>query len=130
MKTKMKKIYLLAFLLTTITVSAQEAEKSEKKDIITCKIEDDFKEPERDKNTAKWAKQMNRFNKGAFPSLEDVKNHVAIDNDCDNSDVTLIRLSEQAGNGIYVYCVKGTQLKYKRMGTVIMIEGENPFKNN
>ncbi|WP_379861346.1 hypothetical protein [Mariniflexile ostreae] len=126
----MKKIYLLAFLLTTMTTFAQEAEKSGKKEVKTCEIKEGFKEPERDKKTKKWAKQMNRFNEGAFPSLEDVKNHVAIDNDCDNSEVTLMRLSEQAGNGIYVYCVKGTQLKYKRMGTVIMIEGENPFKNN
>lgn len=126
----MKIIYLLAFLLTTMTTFAQEAEKSEKKDIKTCKIEEGFKEPERDKKTVKWAKQMNRFNEGAFPSLEDVKKHVAIDNDCDISEVTLMRLSEQAGNGIYVYCIKGTQLKYKRMGTVIMTEGENPLGNN
>lgn len=126
----MKKIYLLAFLLASITAFAQETEKTEKKKVKNCVIEDGFKEPERDKKTKKWAKRMNRFNEGAFPSLADIKKHVAIDNDCEESEVTLMRLSEQAGNGIYVYCVKGTQLKYKRMGTVIMIEGENPFKNN
>jgi hypothetical protein len=125
----MKKIYLLAFVLISFASFGQEA-KSEKKEVKTCEVPKEFKEPERDKKTKKWAKKMNRFNEGAFPSLEDIKKHVAIDNDCEEPEVTLTRLSEQAGNGIYVYCVKGKQLKYKRMGTVIMIEGENPFKNN
>lgn len=126
----MKKIYLLAFMLISMTTFAQEAEKSEKKEVKTCVVEEGFKEPERDKKTEKWAKQMNKFGQNNFPTLSDIKSHVAIDNDCDSSEVTLIRLSEQSGNGIYVYCVKGKQIKYKRMGTVIMIEGENPFKNN
>src|SRR5690606_32951122 len=104
--------------------------KTEMKYNKTCEVPEGFKEPERDKKTEKWAKKMNRFNEGAFPSLEDIRKHVAIDNDCEIFEVTLTRLSEQAGNGIYIYCVKGIQLKYKRMGTVILIEGENPFKSN
>lgn len=121
----MKKIYLLTFVLISFATFGQET-KSEKKEVKTCEVKDGFKEPERDKKTKKWEKRM----RGNFPTLEEIKNHVAIDNDCDSSEVTLLRLSEQMGNGIYFYCVKGTQLKYKRMGTVIMIEGENPFKNN
>lgn len=122
----MKKIYLMAFLLVSMTAFAQETDKTEKKEVKTCEVADGFKEPERDKKNKKWEKRM----RGNFPTLEEIKNHVAIDNDCDSSQVTLLRLSEQMGIGIYVYCVKGTQLTYKRMGTVIMIEGENPFKNN
>lgn len=121
----------MAFLLVSMTAFAQQTDKTKKKEEVkTCEISDDFKEPERDKKTKKWAKRMNKFGQNNFPSLSDIKSHVAIDNDCDETEVTLLRLSEQSGNGIYVYCVKGTQVKYKRMGTVIMIEGENPFKNN
>jgi hypothetical protein len=31
------------------------------------------------------------------------------------------------GNGLYQVCVKGKEMKYKRMGTVFMKNSENPF---
>lgn len=101
---KMKKIYLLIFMLVSIVTFGQESKTKNKK---TCEISNSFEEPKRSKKNKRFEKRM----RGNFPTLKEIKNHVAIDNDCDNSEVTLLRLSEQMGNGIYVYCVKGTQLK-------------------
>ena len=117
----MKKFILLPTLLLSVVAFAQEAKKQEVKN---CEIPTGFKEPTRDKKVEKWEKRMPA---GMFPSLSDIKDHVAIDNDTDASNVILLKLSEQGGNGIYEYCVNGKQMKYKRMGTVINRNGENPF---
>ncbi|CAL2111104.1 conserved hypothetical protein [Tenacibaculum sp. 190130A14a] len=116
----MKKLFLLVFLGIT-SLSYSQKTKSD------CVIESNFKEPERSKKMKKMAKRMNRFNEGAFPSLKEIKSHVSIDNDCDIKNVTLLRMEEQVGNGIYILCVEGTKMKYKRMGTVIMKNDKNPF---
>jgi len=60
-------------------------------------------------------------------TIEDLRKHVAIDNDCNESDIIFLRISEQKGNGLYDLCVKGKNLKYKRMGSVFMKTNENPF---
>lgn len=108
----------------------QEINSEAKTETKTCEVPDGFKEPERDNKTAKWAKQMNKFNEGSFPSLEDIKSHVAIDNDSDVKNVYLLKASEQSGNGIYVLCVNGTEMKYSRTGTVIHRNGTNPLSGN
>jgi hypothetical protein len=116
----MKKLLLLIlFFATTFTFSQEN--KSD------CVVNSSFKEPVRTKKMKKWAKKMNKFNQGAFPTLKEIKSHVSIDNDCELGDVTLLKMEEQAGNGIYILCVKGKKIKYKRMGTVILKDGENPF---
>ena len=38
-------------------------------------------------------------------------------------------MTQGLGNGIYVLCVKGKLMKYKRVGTVFMRDGDNPFEN-
>jgi hypothetical protein len=60
-------------------------------------------------------------------TTEDLRKHIAIDNDCDEKDIVFLRISEQKGNGIYDVCVKGKSMKYKRMGSVFMKNSENPF---
>ena len=117
----MKKIIFLTTFLISVVAFSQETNKQ---DLKTCEVQSDFKEPTRDKKVEKWEKRMPA---GTFPSLLDIKKHVAIDNDIDVSKIILLKLSEQAGNGIYEYCVDGKQMKYKRMGTVINRNGENPF---
>ena len=117
----MKKIIFLTTFLISVVAFSQETNKQ---DLKTCEVQSDFKEPTRDKKVEKWEKRMPA---GMFPTLKDIKDHVAIDNDTDASSVVLLKLSEQGGNGIYEYCVDGKQMKYKRMGTVINRNGENPF---
>jgi hypothetical protein len=120
-------IFLLPFLLISTSISAQ---KDENPNLKSCEIPKDFKEPVRDKKIEKMAKMMDKRMPGMFPSLSDIKDHVAIDNDTDASNIILLKLSEQGGNGIYEFCVNGKQMKYKRMGTVINKNGENPFEGN
>ncbi|MFD0963836.1 hypothetical protein [Pseudofulvibacter geojedonensis] len=119
-----KTVLLLMLTLLASTLKAQETEQNKYPD---CQVSEGFKEPLREKKIVKWAKKMNKFNEGMFPSLEDIKSHVAIENDCDINEVTLLRLSEQTGNGIYILCVKGKKMKYKRMGTIIQRQGQSPF---
>lgn len=45
-------------------------------------------------------------------TISGLKKHVAIDNDCNESDVVFLRISEQKGNGIYDFCVNGKLMKY------------------
>ncbi|MBT2623618.1 hypothetical protein [Chryseobacterium sp. ISL-6] len=60
-------------------------------------------------------------------TIEDLRKHIAVENDCDEKDVIFLRISEQLGNGMYSVCVKGKEMKYKRMGSVFMGAKENPF---
>jgi len=53
---------------------------------------------------------------------------VAIDNGVEEKEVIIIRAQNGLGSGIYTACVKGKPIKYQKMGTVFMREGNNPFK--
>ena len=97
----MKKLFLLPIMLFTVVAFAQESK--------SCEVSKGFQEPKRDKKIEKWEKRMPA---GMFPSLSDIKDHVAIDNDTDASNVILLKLSEQGGNGIYEYCVNGKQERH------------------
>ncbi len=86
-----------------------------------CGLSNDFVEP-----ISSLTKQLKRFN----ATLDDLKKHVAVENDCTVNDIIVIAMSEQLGNGMYSLCIKGKKMKYKRMGSVFMKNDENPFDVN
>lgn len=88
-----------------------------------CIITKDYVEPKSDKNVTPWLKKFDA-------TTDDLKKHVAVDNDCNVSDVILLNISEQKGNGIYSLCVKGTEMKYRRAGSVFFRADEDPLSKN
>lgn len=60
---------------------------------------------------------------------EKLRKHVMVDMACKKEDIKFISMTQGLGNGIYVLCVKGKLMKYKRVGTVFMRDGDNPFEN-
>jgi choline kinase len=61
-------------------------------------------------------------------TTDDLKKHVAVDNECKIQDIKILNISEQKGNAMYLLCVKGKKMKYKRMGSVFMKADQDPFK--
>ncbi|WP_454046828.1 hypothetical protein [Chryseobacterium sp. Marseille-Q8038] len=111
----MKK-FLSALLITVSAIAfAQQTEKDNK-----CDLPKNYQEPQPDKKIQSWLKR-------ADATIEDLRKHIAVENDCTEKDVIFLRISEQKGNGMYSVCVAGKPMKYKRMGTVFMGAGENPF---
>ena len=86
----------------------------------SCKIGKDFVEPKSDKSVTSWLKKFDA-------TTDDLKKHVAVDNDCTIADVILLNISEQKGNGIYSLCVKGLEMKYRRAGSVFFKADEDPL---
>lgn len=109
-----KLLFTLALALPTLYF-AQETQKDKK-----CDLPANYQEPVPDKKIQSFLKKVDA-------TISDLRKHVAIDNDCNESDVIFLRISEQKGNGIYDLCVKGKPQKYKRMGSVFMKNNENPF---
>lgn len=74
-----------------------------------CVLEANYKEP----------KGMNTMTlRKTNSTTDDLKKHVAVENDCKVEDVKLLNISEQKGNGMYSLCVKGKKMKYRRTGSV------------
>jgi len=44
------------------------------------------------------------------------------------SNIILLQLSEQLGNAIYIVCVDGVKMKYRRTGSVFRKDGEDMLK--
>lgn len=84
-----------------------------------CVLEANFKEP-KGKNTMTL--------RLGNATTDDLKKHVAVDNECKVEDIILLNISEQKGNAMYLLCVKGKKMKYKRMGTVFMRAEQDPLK--
>lgn len=95
----------------------EEINKSNNKN---CKTGKDFVEPKSDKSVTSWLKKFDA-------TTDDLKKHVAVDNDCTIADVILLNISEQKGNGIYSLCVKGLEMKYRRAGSVFFKADEDPL---
>ena len=111
----MKKLLIIFGLsIPTIFFAQQEEIKSK------CDLPANYKEPKPDQ------KIQSKLKRGDA-TIEDLRKHISIDNDCDIKDVIFLRFTEQLGNGMYIVCVKGKEMKYKRMGTVFMKSDENPF---
>jgi hypothetical protein len=102
----MKKLFFSLLLATTPVLFFSQEEKP-KETAKECDLPADFKEPIKNKRLKKF---------------------VAIDNGVEEKEVTIIRAQNGLGSGIYTACVKGTPIKYQKMGTVFMREGNNPFK--
>lgn len=108
----MKKLLLTVGLVLSALSYAQQNNK--------CDLPKDYQEPKPDKKIQSWLKR-------ADATIEDLRKHIAVENDCSEKDVIFLRISEQKGNGMYSVCVKGQEMKYKRMGSVFMGAKENPF---
>lgn len=111
----MKKLFYIAALTLPSIFFAQQTESENK-----CNLPENYQEPKSDKKIQSWLKRGDA-------TIEDLRKHIAVDNDVDLSDIKYLRISEQKGNGIYSVCVKGKEMKYKRMGTVFMKNSDNPF---
>lgn len=85
-----------------------------------CKLTEGFKEPKSEKNLYNWLKKV-----GA--TTDDLKKHVSVDNDCEINDVVILKISEQMGNAVYILCVKGLEMKYKRIGSAFFKADEDPL---
>lgn len=95
----------------------QYANASESKN--TCVVDKDFKEPKWKKSGA-WKKMGTR--------VDDLKKHISIDVGVVESKIILLQLSEQLGNAVYILCVDGKKMKYRRTGSVFRKDGEDALK--
>ncbi|MBD3584035.1 DUF3157 domain-containing protein [Flavobacterium selenitireducens] len=75
-----------------------------------CVLDANFVEPKSEKGIYNMLKRV-----GA--TTDDLKKHVAVENDCKVEDVKLLNISEQQGNGMYSLCVNGKKMKYRRTGS-------------
>lgn len=101
-------------------IDNKPVEDNNKPDNKSCKIGKDYVEPKSDKTIISWLKKSDA-------TTDDLKKHVAVDNDCSIADVILLNISEQKGNGIYSLCVKGLEMKYRRTGSAFYKADEDPF---
>lgn len=88
-------------------------------DFPNCNLPADFKEPEGNKKIQGWLKRGDA-------TIKDLKYHVAVDNNCSIDDIKITSVSEQKGNGNYVLCVNGKEMRYRRAGTVFYRQGVSP----
>ena len=126
----MKKMIIIGLMLTsTFTYSQNKSATTEdgKKVILKsdqtweystkptsqkdCVLEANYIEPKSEKGINSWLKKFDA-------TTDDLKKHVAVENDCNVEDVKLLNISEQKGNGMYKLCVKGQIIKYRRTGSV------------
>lgn len=111
----MKKLLFTIGLTLPTLFFAQQSDQATK-----CDLPKSYQEPKSDK-------KIQGFLKRGDATIEDLRKHISVENDVNLSDIIFLRISEQKGNGIYSVCVSGKEMKYKRMGTVFMKNGENPF---
>ena len=89
----------------------------------TCVMDKSFKEPVGDKANQSFLKHVNA-------TVTDMKKHVSVDLGVSDQDIILLELSEQKGNAIYILCVNGSKIKYRRTGSVFFKDGSEPYKLN
>ncbi|KIC61726.1 hypothetical protein [Chryseobacterium taiwanense] len=105
----MKKFLSALMIAASAMTFAQQTEQNKK-----CDLPKDYQEPKPDKKIQSWIKRF-----GAV-TIEDLRKHIALDNDCEEKDVIFLRIVEQKVNGLYSVCVKGREMKYKRLGNAFM----------
>lgn len=86
-----------------------------------CILEPNYVEPKSEKGINNWLKKFDA-------TTDDLKKHVAVENECKVEDVKLLSISEQKGNGMYILCVKGKKMKYRRTGSVFSRLDEDILK--
>tara|TARA_R100001369_G_C3311009_1_gene167324 strand:+ start:1480 stop:1920 length:441 start_codon:yes stop_codon:yes gene_type:complete len=84
-----------------------------------CNLPADFEEPHGNRKIQGWLKRVDA-------TVKDLKKHVAVDNDCSVDDIKITSVSEQKGNGNYVLCVNGKEMRYRRTGSVFHRQGVSP----
>ncbi len=97
---------------------AKETASSDEK-FPDCNLPADFQEPKVDRKIQGWLKKFDA-------QVEDLKKHAAVDNDCSVDNIKLTSVSEQKGNGNYVLCVNGKEMRYRRTGSVFHRQGVSP----
>ena len=135
----MKTLSVLFFLLTFVSATSQtiNATTDDGKKVVlskdftwkyvqgnkssktACTVADDFKEPKW--NTSKAWKRMGT-------RVDDLKKHISVDLSVDENKIVLLQLSEQLGNAVYVLCIDGVKMKYRRTGSVFRKDGEDVLK--
>ncbi len=78
-----------------------------------CNLAKDFVEPELNN---KIQSQLKR----GHATIDDVKQKVAKDYNCEISDVILMSFKEQKVKAVYHFCANGTKVTYKRTGNAII----------
>ena len=81
-----------------------------------CVIEKGFKEPKY--NTSGMWKKMGS-------TVDDLKKHISVDMGVKQEKIILLEVSEQLGNGVYILCVDGQKMKWRRTGSVFRKDGED-----
>lgn len=136
----MKKLFILSVLLMSTYTFAQNktAVTEDGKKVILksdktweyassttsendCVLDANYVEPKSEKGINSWLKKVDA-------TTEDLKKHVAVENDCKVEEVKLLNISEQKGNGMYSLCVKGKKMKYRRTGSVFSRLDEDILK--
>ena len=82
----------------------------------TCEVEVGFKEPKY--NTSGMWKKMGS-------TVDDLKKHISVDMGVKQDKIILLEVSEQLGNGVYILCVDGQKMKWRRTGSVFRKDGED-----
>ena len=100
------------YATTTTTTTTSESD---------CVLDANYVEPKSEKGINSWLKKFDA-------TTDDLKKHVAVENDCKVEDVKLLDISEQKGNGMYKLCVKGKIIKYRRTGSAFSRLDENILK--
>tara|TARA_R100000988_G_C3935242_1_gene133438 strand:+ start:161 stop:601 length:441 start_codon:yes stop_codon:yes gene_type:complete len=88
-------------------------------EFLECNLPDDFEEPKGNKKIQGWLKRVDA-------QVKDLKDHVAVDNNCSVDDIIVTSVSEQKGNGNYVLCVNGKEMRYRRTGSVFHRQEVSP----
>lgn len=114
----MKSVISTIILTLTATVLLGQSAMDKNK-FPNCELPVDFVEPEGNKKIRKWLKKTDA-------TVEDLKNYAAVDNNCSIADIKVMSLSEQKGNGNYVLCVVGKEMRYRRTGSVFHRQGVSP----
>lgn len=84
----------------------------------SCAVQSNFKEPKYNKSSS-W-KQMGT-------TVDDLKKHISVDLGVKQEKIILLEVSEQLGNGVYILCIDGNKMKYRRTGSVFRKDGEDIF---
>jgi hypothetical protein len=58
-------------------------------------------------------------------TVDDLKKHISVDMGIKQEKIILLEVSEQLGNGVYILCVDGQKMKWRRTGSVFRKNGED-----
>ena len=81
-----------------------------------CTVEEGFKEPKY--NTSSMWKKIGS-------TVDDLKKHISVDLGVKQEKIILLEVSEQLGNGVYILCVDGQKMKWRRTGSVFRKDNED-----